>query len=241
MAKDFLEIYTRLYVGEYDMSGDSRTYSGADASYEAHDLAVWTDEVKPGMAGPMTAGLTGYQALLNDAAGRAFQVLKDAKHIRPLSLLYGGGGEPAAGDPAYLLGSQQMGDKATFNAGVGVMTADFMPVAGEGNNQPWGNVLVPNTLLTATGNGASLVAAASSPNGAHAILHVLASDSGDYAFEIEHSADGESWAQLLEFTLDGSAVGSEHIVVSGEVDEYVRFVRARTGGEARVVCTFARN
>lgn len=62
-------------------------------------------------------------------------------------------------------------------------------------------------------------------------LHIWTATSTDtYVIRIQHSADNSTWATLLTFTLDGTALGSERITVaSGTVNKYRRVVATRTG------------
>lgn len=63
-------------------------------------------------------------------------------------------------------------------------------------------------------------------------LHIWTACASDtYEVKIQHSASlGTGYADLLTFTLDGSAVGSERITAaSGTVNKYRRVVATRTG------------
>ncbi len=241
MGKDLLQRFLRLYVGGYDLSGDSRTFNEAQLAFDPVDQSGWDEAVRNYMQGFLATGLTGYQALMNDTAGRSYPVLTTTGSNR-LSLCFGAGHAPAVGDPVYLLGSMQMSDNASFNAGIGVLTADFLPDAGQSPDHfPLGVVLLPNTALAATGNGTTVDQLAGSTRGAHANLHILASSGGAWAYTIEHSTDGISWATLITFTSDGSAITSEHQAVTGTVNQYIREVHTRTSGTCTAVVTFARN
>lgn len=63
-------------------------------------------------------------------------------------------------------------------------------------------------------------------------LHIWDSCPSDtYEVKIQHSTDGSSgWTDLITFTLDGSTIGSERIVVAaGALKQYRRVVATRTG------------
>ena len=154
-GKNKLLRYCRLYLDEWDLSGDSRMFSTLQSEMSDVDMTVWTDPVvKKSLAdGYRMVGVMGYQALINDAAGHAHAELKDplTSGARVVSLLLGGGGVPEAGDPAYIIGGAQMGDPRTFDAGAAIITADFKPSSQDTHNdQPFGVVLEPDTDLAAT-------------------------------------------------------------------------------------------
>ena len=243
MAKDHLLRWTRLYANGYNLSGDARTFASLENMLGEVDVTGWSEAVRNYLAdGMRMVGVRGFQALLNDAASGAFGVLKNNPSGLELSLLFGGAGEPAIGDPAYLLGALQLMDNAGLDGQAHVINADFLPQAGIATvANPWGVVLHPATSLAATTEAASVDNGAGSTNGAHANLHVPVTSGGEWEFTIEHSPDDSAWATLITFAADGSAIASERQSVSGAVDQYVRAVATRTGGTVTPVITFARN
>ena len=62
-------------------------------------------------------------------------------------------------------------------------------------------------------------------------LHIYAACAADtYAIKIQDSPDNSTWADLVTFTLNGSAIGAETVkVASGTVDKYRRVLATRTG------------
>jgi hypothetical protein len=244
-GKNKLTRYMRIYVGGYDLSGDARTVDSLDAMYADQDMSGWSDQVKKSLADMvMSVGIRGFQALMNDTASSgAHSLLKSPDGVtqKQVSVLLGGGASPAASDPAYLLTGVDIAGNIVMDGKAPAIRGDFVPMPGYMDGQPWGKVLMPNTSLAATTNGSTVDDAASSANGAHANLHILATASGNFEFKIEHSTDGISWATLgTVFTANGSAITSEYKTFTGTVNRYVRFVATRTGGTASVVCVFAR-
>lgn len=238
--------WMRIIVGAANLSGDARTFEALLNEVGEADLMGWNNAAEHVVRGSARKiGLTGFQALLNDTAVTgALTVLKDAENTSRLSVLFGGGAEPAAGDPAYLLGPIQLSDVAGLDGLAAVIKANFRPDAGQHSDlaeNPLGVVLHPETSLSATTNGSTIDNEASSPNGAHANLHVLASSGGTWALTVEHSTDGNSWSTLMTFTSTGGAVTSERKTASGTINRYVRFVATRTSGTLTPVVTFARN
>lgn len=250
-GKDKLLRHARIYVGGYDLSGDSRSVSNLDNTFGEVDASGWSELVRNYLPDHMLqAGIRGYQAILNDATGRAFDQLKDAENTSQLSFCFGGGGEPAVPDPAYILPSIQMNDIAGFDSSLAVLSGvDFIPDASQMTDNfqaVMGNVLhgegdgaLSATLAASSSN--SIDNGASSANGFIAIIHIIATASGNFAFKIRHSTDDSAWADLVTFSADGSTVTSELASGSGTVNRYVAFDAARTGGTVTAICTFVRN
>jgi hypothetical protein len=187
---------------------------------------------------------------MNDDTGRSLDQLQTAGDsiASQLSLCFGGGGEPAVGDPAYMLPSIQVNDLVGFDSQAAVLSGvDFMPDASQYDTnyaKSLGHVMRGPTSLTATLSASSantVDGVAQSTNGGIAILQILATSSGDFAFKLRDSTDDSSFADLASFTLDGSAIGSELITFSCTVDQYVGFDAQRTGGSCTAICTFVRN
>jgi hypothetical protein len=244
-GKDKIMKYTRFFVGGYDLSGDSRNVGGLTNSFNEVDMTAWSNSVYNFMASKrLNAGITGYQAFMNDAAAGAFTQLKTAGTLSDIAVLFGGGGEPAVPDPAYILPSVQFGSNATFDGEAGVVETDFKVDATadiSGFNNALGYTLA-NTLFTATASNASHDNGAATTNGFSAVIQVLDA-TGDFTFTIEESSDdgsGDAWATVATFTLDGTAVGSEFVTVTGAVERYIRFTATRTSGQNNVVCAYAR-
>lgn len=246
MARDKILRWARIYCGGYDLSGDALTFAQALSEYQEIDMTVWNDAVMKYLSNDrLRVGITGFQALLNDDAGRAFAVLKDPPNSLNVTLCLGSGAAPAFGDPAYHVPAITVTDIAGLdNQRLTVGPINFIPEAGAvGSNllKPWGVILQAATSISATATGDSVDGGAGSTDGYHAMIQILATDSGDYEFTIEHSSNDVDWATLGTFTLDGSAVGSEFLSASGTVNQYVRAVSTRTAGDVTALITFVRN
>ena len=219
-GKDKLLRWARIYCDEFNLSGDARTFSELMCAFGEVEMTGWNESVRNYIPDDwLEAGIRGFQAIMNDAAGRGYTVLK-ARDTAHVSLQMGGGGEPAIGDPAYLLRTVQVSDPASFDASKGVMTADFLPSASLYDENAWfplGVVLHPATSLSSTISGTSIDMGAGVTIGIHALLHITASDGGTWAFKTQDSANDSAWSDVVGggFTLDGSAVGSEAIEVAG--------------------------
>ena len=245
-GKDKLTRYMRIYVGGYDLSGDARTFATADNNMAEVLMHGWSETHKNYLADKMRMiGIRGFQALMNDASGRAFDQLKNGSGgSTRTSLLFGGGAAPVVGDPAYMMPSTQMQEVAGMDGGAAVINADFLPDAAQVNanyDNPWGVVLSNDTSRTGTYTGSSVDNAASSANGGTGLLHVLASSGGTWTLKIQDSANDSAWADLITISADGSAVASEAGHVAGTVDRYTRALLTRTSGTLTAIVVFARN
>jgi hypothetical protein len=245
-GKDKLSVWLRVIYGGYDLSGDARTIGTMENMFGEADFTGMNTRLRHFTSDYVRqVGVTGFQCLMNDtAASGATTLLKNPDTASQLSILFGGGGEPAIPDPAYLLPSLHMRTDTNWDGPVGVMQADFVMDADQytaNTSNPLGVVLC-NQGLTATVDLGSHDNEAASTNGWNANLHVTATAAGDYSFVIEHSTDDAAWATLGTFTADGSAITSEHLSDSDNpVNRYVHLAVTRTAGTCTAIVTFARN
>ena len=243
-GKDKILRYTRIIVGGYDLSGDARTFgtlTNEFAEAEPHGL---NEELRHFISnGVCTIGLDSFQCLMNDTANRSMDELKNPSASSRVSILFGGGGEPAIPDPAFLLPSLQMSTSTSFDTSIGVLDVSFIMDSAQwdANTQNPMGVVLANQQYTETTSSGSHDNEAASTAGWHAILQVTATVSGDYAFVIQDGTNDSDWATLGTFLADGSAVTSEHLSGTGTVDRYVRVTATKTTGTATVSIIFARN
>lgn len=244
LGKNKLLRFCRVYLGGYDVSGDTRTFNTLENSMSEVDFTGLGQDGNYLANQVRKLGVSGYQALMNDlAAGSASTLLNPAPQNLNLSVFIGGGAAPAVGDMAYLLPSIQMGATSDFSATAGVLSADFLPgTTNVAHGNPFGRVHLPLTALTATDTGTNVNnAAATATGGALGILHVTVSSGGTWSFVIQQSADGSTnWTTLITFTLTGNAVTSEAVFVTGAVQQYTRTLFTRTSGTLTAACAMAR-
>lgn len=247
-GKDKITRHMRAFIGSNNVSGDSRTVSTLAYNFSEVDLTGWADDLVQVLGDVITVGIDGYQALMNDAAGRSYNALTAADNDYPVSILFGGGGEPAAGDPSYGIPAVRLGQAASFQGGGAILQSGFVPDPNSFDNfrMPFGHVLKGTSegnLAAGAIESVDSLTAASTALGFTAHLHIYTADAGaDYTVRIEHSANDSTWATLATFTADGSALASEILNGSGTVNRYVRaFVTENTGGTVAAVVTFYRN
>lgn len=240
-GKDKTVRWTRVFVNGYNLSGDARTVSKLQNKFDAVENFGWSDTVKVQVAdGRRTIGVEGFQALLDDNSG-SYDALVPAGQASSISFLFGGGGEPVAGDPAYFIAGTTFANGSTFESGIAQLTTDIFPRSTQIGN-PLGVTLANASVTgtTSTTNHTSHNNGAATSNGAHAILHIL-STGFTRSFTVEHSSNDSDWSQIGAFTLDGSAIGYEHITIDGTINQYVRLVSTGATGTAVFVAAFARN
>ncbi len=243
-GKDKLMRWARLYVGGYDISGDSRTVSTLDIIYDEADITGWSESVFNFLRNKrLTTGIMGYQSIMNDTATTGAYTILNSATSHNLSLFMGGAGEPAIPDPAYLMPGVQLMDTASIDGNVALLSSDFKPLAGTVDTAvalPLGVMLSPATSINSTTSNASHDNEGATTGGWHANIHITATAAGNFAFTIEHGTDDAAWATLGTFTTTGGSVGSEYLSGSGTVNQYTRFVATRTGGTVTPVVSFAR-
>lgn len=167
----------------------------------------------------------------NTSAGRATPTLKTTNTAKIVTLIPMG---YALGNPAFSM--QSVEDKLTIGAPVtdslklGQVT--FMTNSADGG--PWpGWVLAHDTIDdTQTGTGFVDPTDAAVTARCGGFLHIWDTTSSDtYVIKIQHSdAIGGVYADLVTFTMNGTASGAEAInVASGTINKYRRVVATRTG------------
>ena len=237
-GKDKIVPFTRVYVGGYDLSGDAREISSIDATHAEADMTGFSDTIFNYIPERQTTGMRGFRALMNDATGGAWTHLKSpGTTARQLSVCFGGGGEPAVGDPAYHLPAAQVANP------VGIDSADAQQMTSN-LRTAWGYVLQGPVSLSATltaSSSTSIDLGAAMANGWTAIIHITATASGNFALTVQHSTDDSSFATLGTFTTTGGAVGSEFLSGATTVNRYVSFNAVRTAGTITAVCTIVTN
>lgn len=246
-GKDKLLRHARLYVDGYDISGDSRTFGTVTNAFGEVPLHGWGEDTEYFMSnGRRRVGLQGYQAMVNDATNQSHDMLKTVPNGRYLSFCFGGGGEPSYGDPATLLPGLETEGVVTWDP-LGIYSVSYAVDASTMGSllNPYGWVLhgpqSVSTTITAS-NATSIDLGAAQTKGWGALLHIIATASGNFSsFRVRHSTDDVAFATLATFTLDGSAVAVEMQSGTTTVNRYVSFDCVRVGGSCTPVMTFAYN
>lgn len=245
-GKDKILRWARLYASGYDLSGDARTFGSCDLAVGEVERGGWSEAHRHFILDDVyTLGIRGFQALMNDATAGAFTRLSDTTLTSIVDLVFGGGGEPAIGDPAYMLLAEQFNAMAEVDDRKGVLTADFLPDQGQYEAYQYYPLGILHhdaaTQITATKNATSVDWGAAHTAGGWANLHVLTTASGDYAFKLQHSTNDADWSDIsgATWTIDGSAIAAESTNFAGTINRYTRFVATRTAGSIYAVVTVA--
>lgn len=231
-GKDKILRYTRVLADGYDISGDFRTFSQLDNEFGQVDMWGASDAVHNFYAdGQRMVGVRGLQVLLNDATAGAFTQLKAAGNTnRIVTVAFGGGGEPAVPDPAYVMQGIDFSALQGIDAGAINMTTDLIPKANLAHYNPMGYVLANMSLVSSTFNGASVDLGAAVTANWQANLHVTDTATG-CTLRIEHSSDDSAFSTLGTFSADGSSLLGERLSGAGaSINRYVRFALAAIGG-----------
>jgi hypothetical protein len=233
--------YCKMLAGGANLTGDTRTLSGAGYSYTEADATGWTGTMlsHPGRA---TLTLGSYQALYNTRAA-ATGPIEPGTHTtiatpeaRIVTFILGIGEEPTIGAPAFSARALQLSYKADAPADdMVIINADFTQEAATGiAAKGWGQLLYNGASVSSTTTAGSLDNGASTSAGAYAFLHITTSagamGSNDWTITLEDSADDSSFSTIATFTADGSSATAEMQTIAGTVDRYTRAVLTKTAG-----------
>jgi len=232
--------FMRLIVDGVDLSGDTRQVGEFGVTYDTAECTGWSDGVKNFTLGHANHLLNGYQAVFNNTAATGSHTELSAIEEYIISLPIGIRAAPAVGDPAFLQSFEQMSYTVEGVDAVLISAGFSKAITDNDHEKPFGVTLAPGTSLSATTNGTSVDNGASSANGLLAHIHVTATSSGSWALKIQDSANDSTWADLITFSADGSAITAEAADVTGTVDRYLRFQATRTSGTTSFWVTSAR-
>lgn len=139
-----------------------------------------------------------------------------------VTMAWGDNATPTIGDYASSLAATQSQYNAPANkAEIISVEAAFKSI---GEAADFGLLIADVSGASATGSTTSIDNGASSSNGGVGYLHLTGVSASDtFTGKIQHSTNDSTWADLITFTLDGSAIGAERIEVSGTVNRYIRF------------------
>lgn len=221
--------HIQVLVGGFELTGDSNRLVISD-NYAMHDVSSFGDAVHNFIAGQRNAGLE-HAGYVNAAVGRTHPVLRGAEVQGVMSIYLGQNTAPVVGDPAYMLNAIQgkYGAMPETNRSI-PFNAKF---ASRGGLSGWGVALTPPVSFTNSTDGAGVDNGAATTLGGAAYLHILQAVATDtYAITVQGATDSGFTAGLVTlatFTLNGSALGSERIAITGSIPRYTRFRAVRTG------------
>lgn len=228
--------HIQVLVHGYELTADSNRISIADMR-DMHDVTAFSDTVHKFIPG-QTASKLEHVGYVDVGAARSHPVLKGGAFAGVISILLGQNTAPVVGDPVYSLSALQNTYQTLPEAGKVVpFVARF--AGGDAYGGCWGAVLTPPVAFTTTTPGAALDGGAATAQGGMGVLHVLTAAASDtYAFTLEGSATGAFAGEqttLLTFALNGSALGSERVVVDVAIPRWLRWRAVRTGTAGNTV------
>ena len=231
--------HVQVLVDGYELTGDLNRVSIPDTR-DLYDVTAFGDAVHQFIPGRRTVALE-HAGYMNADEARSHPVLKAGSVAGIVSVLLGQNTDPVAGDPVYSLAIRQ--GKYSVIPGFGAFVPFSAQFANRGELGGWGVALGVPTTFTTTANGPAVNNGAATSQGGAAFLHVLTAAATDrYSITVEGSATGAFGGEqttLATFTLDGSALSSEFITLTGSIPQYVRWKATRSQGSAGDSVTIA--
>jgi hypothetical protein len=220
-----------ILIGGYSLSTYASAYT-VDESATPIVVTGFSDESKNYIPGIATAKMS-INMMWSSAAGTIHDALGAAAGTGIVTLVPEG----------YTLGAASLSfpylhttysPQSSPDARIDIGTIDYESY---GNNAGIENgVMLAHGTVTATTTGTGV----DDPSGAavtaacDAALHIWTACAADtYVVKVQHSANNSTWADLITFTADGSAITSERqTVASGTINRYRRILATRTGAAA---------
>lgn len=222
----------RLYVGAYDLSGDTQALRGLSVPISLIDVTDITQDAYERRLGARDAmiGFTSFHDIDSGASHELLSQLKTTDQV----MTYAHG--TTIGNPAASMVAKQI----NYDGARPTDASFLLQVDGQTNGYPlyWGVQLTAG-LRTDTGatNGASYDTTASADFGWAMAVHLTAISGGggdDITITVEDSADDAAFATVSGATTGSlSAVGDSFVVASSgtaTVRRYIRAVTSTSGG-----------
>lgn len=219
-----------VLIDGYNLSTYVTQYEIGDAVDEL-DVTGLSDGSHNFIAGQRAANMS-LNTLWDSAASKSVAVLRPLNLAGKIVTLMPEG--YALGNPTLSMPIMQANWGPTGSPSTAI-TADSVKFLSYGNNEGIedGYALAHATITnTTTGTGFDDPTGAAATARCAGALHVWdATGTDTYVVKIQHStALGSGYADLITFTLNGTALGSERITVaSGTVNRYRRVLATRTG------------
>jgi len=224
--------HVQVLVDGYELTGDSNRVSIPDQR-DLYDVTTFGDNVHRFIPGRRSISLE-HAGFLNADVARSHPALKGNSISGVVSVLLGQNAAPVVGDPVYSLPIRQ--GKYSVIPAIGNVVPFSAQFANRGELGGWGVTLAAPTAFTTTISGPAVNNGVATTKGGVAFLHILAAAPTDrYTFVVEGSATGAFIGEqttLTTFTFDGSAVGSEFLLITGTIPPYVRWQATRSSGAA---------
>ena len=227
--------HVQILVGGYELTGDSNRIMIND-SRNMFDVTAFGDGVHKFLPGQRMMAVQ-HAGFMNSDSARSHPILSGNSVDGVFSVYLGQNTDPSEGDPVFSLLTQQTryGTLPQFNKFIPFNAA----FANRGELGGWGQALAIPTNFTNTSNGSVVDNGAESSAGGSAFLHILEAAASDtYSIIVQGSTTGAFGGEettVATFTLDGSTLGSEHILISGTIPRYTRWQASRSGSAGDTV------
>lgn len=212
--------FTKIWVGGYQLTTTANAFSTAHTGQE-NDAGGYTQDMMYLIGRDDGAiNLSGLFSEDTHPTHTALKSLASGDTQLVVSAAIGANVVPTLGDPTFhlLSGESQYTVSPVLNGVVGV-NAIFKA---KGYPIEYGKLL-GDTTVTADADGTALDNSAGTTAGGAGFLHITGLSSGDtIVVKIQHSTNNSVWVDLITFTLDGTALSSERVGVTGTVNRYLR-------------------
>jgi hypothetical protein len=218
--------HTKIWAGGYVLSTKTRDIKPTIAADELEESGYLMDHSTLKGQFASDIALDGYYDPTTGSTHDALKTLNDTAQL--VSTALGENATPAQGDISLSLEAEQINYE--INPALNDVIAATGTFKARGNPAEFGILLADQSAVSSDSNTSSVDQTAQSTAGAVGYLHLTAVSAGDtLVVKIQDSANNTDWADLITFTLDGTAVGAERSTVSGTVDRYVRVLWDVTG------------
>lgn len=233
-------IGSSLFVGEYDLSGDTGDISSAETLREVIDVTSIADSAQSRILGRKDGSLA-FNGFWNVTAGQQHPVISALPTTDRIVSYFQGA---TVGNAAASLVGKVITYTPTFNADGSITTGTNALANGYGLE--WGEMLTSGLQSFATGtvNGTSIdLGSTETLFGAAAYLHVITMPSGTAAFTIQDSANDTDFTTVTGMAFTG-ITGPTSARLQGAVDatvrRYVRVTGSGTHGTSLIAVNFVR-
>lgn len=221
-------LYLSFWLDGYKLTSNASNVE-VGAECDQIDAGAYGNAVKGYLAGRAESRIE-FEGFFDDAVTATHPALKTPGGAtnKLAGVAYGNNATPTTGDIACAMPVHQSNYQVSSEIdGVVAVKASLKCV---GTALEWGTLLANLTGVSADGDTASVDNAASSADGGVGYLFLTGVSAGDtIEVKIQDSANNSTWADLITFTLNGSAIGAERVEVAGTVDRYLQVVYDVTG------------
>lgn len=242
------DVFQRLYVDGYDLSGDTRKFAEMGVAFELGDTTAVTDAIKNILVDNPMAKLGAVNVLFNNAAAGVHTIASAwASSAHRVMIPIGIRAAPAIGDPVFAgafnlddYTSQEDGNvaAATFKWG------DWDPTATIQYANLFGILLAHKTARTAVNSSTGLDDNGDSSAFGSFLMYQLFTSNGTVTLKVQDAATNTdpSFADLSGATsgsIDASSSPKSGIVALGETATVRQFLRWQLAFGTATTATFA--